>query len=315
MPINIPSDLPAKAALEDENIIVMAEERACSQDIRPLEIAIVNLMPTKIATEIQLLRLLSNSPLQVNVTLVRAEEHESKNTSREHLDRFYTTFSKIKNKRYDGMIITGAPVEQLEFTEVDYWNELCRIMDFSLTNVFSTIYICWGAQAGLYYHHGVPKYNLPSKMFGVFPHTSRDRKEILLRGFNDIVYIPHSRHTEIRREDIENVPDLEVLLESEQAGVCTVLAKDWRQIFVTGHWEYDADTLAAEYFRDVNKGLPIEVPANYFPGDDPDQPPQVSWRANAHLFFSNWLNYYVYQETPFDLNELDKLPLKNSAKG
>lgn len=310
MPINIPSDLPAKATLENENIIIMTEDRAYQQDIRPLEIAIVNLMPTKIATESQLLRLLSNSPLQVNITLIRAEEHESKNTSREHLDRFYTTFSQIKNKRYDGMIITGAPVEQLEFEQVDYWNELCAIMDFSLTNVFSTIYICWGAQAGLWHHHGVPKYDLPAKMFGVFPHTSLSPSDTLLRGFNDVVYIPHSRHTEIKREDIDKVPALQVLLESEQAGVCTVTAKDWRQVFVTGHWEYDADTLAKEYFRDVDKGLPIEVPANYFPGNDPSLPPQVSWRANAHLFFSNWLNHYVYQETPYDLNDLEPLPLK-----
>lgn len=311
MPINIPIDLPAKTTLENENIFVITEERASRQDIRPLEIAIVNLMPTKIATESQLLRLLSNSPLQVNITLVRAEEHESKNTSREHLDRFYTTFSKIKNKRYDGMIITGAPVEQLDFEEVDYWNELRDIMDFTLTNVFSTIYICWGAQAGLWHHHGIPKYDLPKKMFGVFPHTTESPKEILLRGFNDVVYIPHSRHTEIRRSDIEKVKDLEIILESKEAGVCTVIAPKWRQVFVTGHWEYDADTLAAEYFRDVNKGLPIEVPANYFPGNDPNLPPQVSWRANAHMFFSNWLNHYVYQETPYDLNDLEPLPLGN----
>lgn len=313
MPINIPRDLPAKTTLENENIIIMTEDRAYQQDIRPLEIAIVNLMPTKIATESQLLRLLSNSPLQVNITLIRAEEHESKNTAREHLDRFYTTFSQIKNKRYDGMIITGAPVEQLEFEQVDYWDELCAIMDFSLTNVFSTVYICWGAQAGLWYHHGVPKYDLPAKMFGVFPHTSQSPSDTLLRGFNDVVYIPHSRHTEIKREDIDKVPALQVLLESEQAGVCTVAAKNWRQVFVTGHWEYDADTLANEYFRDVNKGLPIEVPANYFPGNDPSQPPQVSWRANAHLFFSNWLNHYVYQETPYDLNNLEPLPFKKQA--
>ena len=310
MPINIPRDLPAKTTLENENIIVMTEDRAYQQDIRPLEIAIVNLMPTKIATESQLLRLLSNSPLQVNITLVRAEEHESKNTSREHLDRFYTTFSRIKNKRYDGMIITGAPVEQLEFEQVDYWSELCAIMDFSLTNVFSTIYICWGAQAGLWHHHGVPKYNLPAKMFGVFPHTSPSPGDTLLRGFDDVVYLPHSRHTEIRREDIDKVSDLQILLESKQAGVCTVVAEDWRQVFVTGHWEYDADTLAKEYFRDVEKGLPIEIPANYFPGNDPKQPPQVRWRAHAHLFFSNWLNHYVYQETVYDLNDLEPLPLK-----
>ena len=309
MPINIPVDLPAKATLENENIFIITEERASSQDIRPLEIAIVNLMPTKISTESQLLRLLSNSPLQVNITLVRAEEHESKNTSREHLDRFYTTFSQIRNKRYDGMIITGAPVEQLDFKEVDYWDELCDIMDFTLTNVFSTIYICWGAQAGLWHHHGVPKYDLPRKMFGVFPHTTANPKETLLRGFNDVVYIPHSRHTEVRRSDIEKVEDLEILLESDEAGVCTVIAPKWRQIFVTGHWEYDADTLAAEYFRDVDKGLPINIPANYFPGNNPACPPQVSWRANSHLFFSNWLNHYVYQETPYDLNDLEPLPL------
>ncbi len=310
MPINIPVDLPAAATLEAENIFVITEERAAQQDIRPLEIAIVNLMPTKIATENQLLRLLSNSPLQVNITLVRAEEHESKNTSREHLDRFYTTFSRISNKRYDGMIITGAPVEQLDFSEVDYWDELCAIMDFSLTNVFSTIYICWGAQAGLWHHHGIPKYDLPQKMFGVFPHVNHAPKDTLFRGFNDIVYIPHSRHSEVRRSDIEQVKDLEIVLESEEAGVCTVLARDWRQIFITGHWEYDAETLATEYFRDLNKGLPIHIPKNYFPADDPTRAPQVSWRANAHLFFNNWLNHYVYQETPFNLEDLQALPLR-----
>lgn len=311
MPINIPADLPAAATLEAENIFVITEERAAQQDIRPLEIAIVNLMPTKIATENQLLRLLSNSPLQVNITLIRAEDHESKNASQEHLDRFYTTFSRIRNRRYDGMIITGAPVEQLDFAEVDYWDELCAIMDFSLTNVFSTIYICWGAQAGLWHHHGIPKYNLPQKMFGVFPHVNHAPTDTLFRGLNDVVYIPHSRHSEIRRSDIEKVKDLEIILESEQAGVCTVLARDWRQIFVTGHWEYDPETLATEYFRDLNKGLPIEIPVNYFPNDDPARPPQVSWRANAHLFFNNWLNHYVYQQTPYNLEDLQPLPLKS----
>lgn len=313
MPINIPEDLPAKATLENENIFVMTEQRACSQDIRPLEIAIVNLMPTKIVTESQLLRMLSNTPLQVNITLIRAEEHESKNTAREHLDRFYTTFSKLGNRKFDGMIITGAPVEQLEFTEVDYWNELCAIMDYSVHNVFSTMYICWGAQAGLYHHYGVPKYILPAKCFGVFKHTSPFPTDALLRGFDDEVAIPHSRHTEVLAKDIAKVPELKILLESEEAGVCAVLAPKNRQIFVTGHLEYDADTLATEYFRDVKKGLPIHVPHNYFKDNNPDNPPVVTWRSHAQLFFSNWLNHYVYQETPFLLERIDEVKTKEDV--
>lgn len=304
MPINIPAGLPARAALEEENIFVMTEERAGAQDIRPMRIAIVNLMPTKIATETQLLRLLGNSPLQVDIVLLQAENHVSKNTSPEHLDRFYTTFSKVKDQKFDGMIVTGAPVEQLPFEKVDYWRELQTIMDYSAENVFSTLYICWGAQAGLYHRYGVPKYALPEKKFGVFPHTLSRSTEKLFRGFDDVFSVPHSRHTEVRREDIEKVPALEILAESEQAGVCVVMARETREIFVTGHLEYDPDTLATEYFRDRSKGLDAKVPANYFPGDNPDLPPSVNWRAHAHLFFSNWLNYHVYQETPYELGQI-----------
>ena len=307
MPIKIPGSLPARAALEQEKIFVMTEDRAVSQDIRPIRIAIVNLMPTKIATEIQLLRLLSNTPLQIDITLLKAEHHVSKNTSAEHLERFYTTFSKVRDTKFDGMIITGAPVELLDFEEVDYWSELKDIMDYSAENVFSTLYICWGAQAGLYHRYGIPKYALPEKKFGVFEHTLATRTKKLFRGFDDSFTIPHSRHTEIRREDIEKVPHLEILAESDEAGVCVVRAKESRAIFVTGHFEYDADTLAREYFRDVDKGLAIKVPAHYFPEDDPEKSPKVTWRAHAHLFFSNWLNYHVYQETPYELAAIQAL--------
>ncbi len=301
MPIKIPSSLPARAALEQENIFVMTEDRAVVQDIRPLQIAIVNLMPTKIATEIQLLRLLGNTPIQIDITLIKAENHVSRNTSAEHLDRFYTTFSRVKDQKFDGMIVTGAPVELLPFEEVDYWNELQAIMDYCAANVFSTLYICWGAQAGLYHRYGIPKYPLPEKKFGVFPHRIMTPGLQLFRGFDDVFSVPHSRHTEIRLEDVQKVPELEVLALSPDAGVCIVMDKENGDVFVTGHFEYDADTLGREYFRDVEKNLPIAKPANYFPGDDPTKPPVVSWRAHAHLFFSNWLNYHVYQETPFEL--------------
>lgn len=301
MPIKIPASLPAVAALEREKIFVMTEDRAIQQDIRPIRIAIVNLMPTKIATETQLLRLLSNTPLQIDVTLLRPEQHISKNTSADHLERFYTTFSQVKDQKFDGIVVTGAPVELLRFEDVDYWPELQEIMDYSAANAFSTLYICWGAQAALYHHYGVPKYALADKKFGVFKHRLLARAKKIFRGFDDEFYMPHSRHTEVRAEDIAKVPQLEILAESDSAGVTIVRAKESRSIFVTGHFEYDADTLAAEYFRDVDKGLPINIPDNYFPGDDPKNAPFVSWRAHAHLFFSNWLNYHVYQETPFEL--------------
>lgn len=304
MPIKIPASLPAAAALEQEKIFVMTEDRAVRQDIRPIRIAIVNLMPTKIATETQLLRLLSNTPLQIDITLLRPERHVSKNTSADHLARFYTTFSRVRNQKFDGIIVTGAPVELLEFEDVDYWAELQDIMDYSAQNAFSTLYICWGAQAALYHHYGVPKYALPEKKFGVFRHRLLARTKKIFRGFDDEFYMPHSRHTEVRAEDINAVPQLEILADSEEAGVTIVRAKKHRSIFVTGHFEYDADTLAKEYFRDVDKGLSINIPDNYFPDNDPANGPKVIWRAHAHLFFSNWLNYHVYQETPFELTAI-----------
>ena len=304
MPINIPADLPARSALERERIFVMTEDRAVAQDIRPLKIAIVNLMPTKIATETQLLRLLGNSPMQLDITLIKAENHVSKNTAEEHLERFYTTFRAVKGRKFDGMIITGAPVEQLPFEDVDYWSELTDIMDYSLTHVFSTMHICWGAQAALYHHYGVPKHLLPQKKFGVYEHTVNRRLTKLFRGFDDVFHCPHSRHSEMRREDVEKVAELEILAESEEAGVGIVKGGRYRQFFITGHLEYDADTLGREYFRDKDKGLDISVPAHYFSQDDPARPPQVTWRAHANLFFNNWLNFFVYQETPFNLNDI-----------
>jgi len=304
MPIKIPDNLPATEILSNENIFVMGEKRAFTQDIRPLKIVILNLMPLKSVTETQLLRLLGNSPLQVEVVFLHPETHTSKNTSEEHLENFYNTFEDIKHQRFDGMIITGAPVEQLEFEELSYWEELKDIMDWTRRNVFSTLHICVGAQAGLYYHYGVPKYLLDNKMFGVFQHTINKKNVPLLRGFDDIFYVPHSRHTEIKREDIENVKDIEILSESPEAGVYIVSSKDGRLIFVTGHSEYDAHSLKSEYDRDVGKGLDIAVPRNYFPNDDPSQQPIVSWRSHANLLFTNWLNYHVYQETPYDLDEL-----------
>lgn len=304
MPIKIPDNLPAAEILSGENIFVMTEERATHQDIRPLKIAILNLMPTKIVTETQLLRLLGNSPIQVDVVLLHPQTYTSRNTPEEHLINFYNTFDDVKEERFDGLIITGAPVEQLEFEEVAYWEELKRIMEWSLRNVYSTLHICWGAQAGLYYHFGIPKYPLDEKMFGVFPHKVNKKNVMLLRGFDDEFYAPHSRHTEIRREDIEKVNELEILSESDEAGIYIVKTKGGRHIFVTGHSEYDPLTLKSEYDRDAAKGLDIKVPRNYFPGDDPAKAPVVRWRGHANLLFANWLNYYVYQETPFDLNEL-----------
>ena len=301
MPIKIPDNLPATSILEGENIFVMYENRAYTQDIRPLKILLLNLMPTKIVTETQLLRLLGNSPLQVEVDFIYTASYSPTNTPQEHLIKFYETFDNVKSRNYDGMIITGAPVEQVPFEQVAYWKELCEILEWSQTHVFSTLHICWGAQAGLYYHYGIPKYDLPQKMFGVFPHTILTKHDKLFRGFDDVFQVPHSRHTEIRREDIERVPALEVLSESELSGVYAVADIGRRQFFLTGHSEYDPLTLKAEYDRDVSQGLPIQVPHNYYPGDDPSRPPVVNWRGAANLLFSNWLNYYVYQETPFDL--------------
>ncbi len=306
MPVKIPSTLPARATLENENIFVMGEERASHQDIRPLRVAILNLMPTKIATETQLLRLLSNSALQIEITLVHTATHDSKNTDAEHLLKHYVTFDAIRPEKFDGLIITGAPVEQMPFEEVDYWHELTRIMDWAETSAESTLYICWGAQAGLHHRYGIPKYDLPGKMFGVFEHRVLSRTESLLRGFDDVFYAPHSRHTEIRRADLEKVGDIQILAESNQAGIYIVASKDGRHIFVTGHSEYDPLTLKSEYDRDVSKGLPIHVPHNYYPNNDPAQSPQVRWRGHANLLFSNWLNYYVYQVTPFDPDEIPR---------
>jgi homoserine O-succinyltransferase len=310
MPIKIPDQLPAKEILKGENIFVMDEFRAVHQDIRPLQIAILNLMPTKIATETQLLRLLGNTALQVEVTLLRTSTYQSKNTPEEHLLNFYETFNQIKDRKFDALIITGAPVEHLEFEQVDYWEELKTIMDWGMENVFSLFYICWGAQAALYHHYGVPKYPLPAKQFGVFAHHVTKSNVQLLRGFDDIFYAPHSRHTEIRRADIEKVPGLDILVESDEAGVYVVGSQDGRQVFVTGHSEYDPLTLKKEYDRDVAANLPIEVPVNYFPNNDPSQPPLVRWRGHANLLFANWINYYVYQETPYDLSVL---PLKGKT--
>src|SRR5512145_3381620 len=301
MPVRIPDTLPAMGILESENIFVMGDSRAQHQDIRPLRLAILNLMPTKIVTETQLLRLLGNTPIQVEIELLHMATHESRNTPAEHLLEHYSTFDEVVSQKFDGLIITGAPVEQLPFDEVDYWPELVRIMDWARTNVYSTLYICWGAQAGLYHYFGVPKYPLPQKMFGVFPHRVNVRYEQLVRGFDDVFYAPHSRHTEVRREDILAVPDLVLLSESDEAGVYLVLSADRRHVFVTGHSEYDPGTLKGEYVRDVTKGLPIHVPTNYFPSNDPARDPLVTWRGHASLLFSNWLNYYVYQQTPFDL--------------
>lgn len=304
MPICIPDSLPAAQVLESENIFVMAEERASHQDIRPLKIGILNLMPTKIATETQLLRLLSNTPLQVEIELIQTATHTSKNTAAEHLLKFYKTFDEIRDERFDGLIITGAPVEQLPFEQVDYWPELCAFMEWSKKHVYSTLHICWGAQAALYYHYGIPKYPLPQKMFGVFEHQTLRPKHPLVRGFDELFFAPHSRHTAVRQEDIAACPQLKLLAASEEAGAYLIASESGRQFFVTGHSEYDRDTLAGEYFRDLKKNLPIEVPRHYFRDDDPSREILYRWRGHASLLFSNWLNYFVYQATPFDLSAL-----------
>ncbi len=308
MPIRIPNDLPAAETLLQENIFVMPRNRAMTQDIRPLEIALVNLMPTKIATETQLSRVLGNTPLQVNLELVQMKSHESKNTSQDHILSFYKTFDEIKHRKFDGLVITGAPVEHMDFEDVDYWQELCEIMEWSKHNVHSTFHICWGAQAGLYYHYGIQKHGLPEKLFGVYPHTADYKRAILLRGFDDVFYAPHSRHTTVLREDIEAVPELKIIASSEEAGVYAVMTKGGRQIFITGHSEYDPETLKNEYLRDKNLGLPIAVPKNYFPGDDDTKEPIVRWRGHGNLLYSNWLNYFVYQTTPYDIMEIGTIP-------
>ena len=306
MPIKIPDNLPAVKTLTDENIFVMTENRAISQDIRPLRILILNLMPKKIETETQFARLLGNTPLQVEMELIHTKSHQSKNVAEEHLLAFYKTFDDVKGENFDGMIITGAPVEHLAFEEVEYWQELCEIMEWSKTHVHSTFHVCWGAQAGLYYHYGIQKHGVPEKMFGVFPHRVEYKNSILFRGFDDVFMVPQSRHTTVLREDIEAVYPLRILASSEETGVYAVTTKNGRQIFVTGHSEYDADTLKNEYVRDLSQGKPISIPKNYFPNDDDTQPPIVSWRGHAHLLFSNWLNYFVYQSTPYDIKQLEE---------
>lgn len=304
MPINIPNGLPARAVLEQENIFVMAEHRAAHQDIRPLRILILNLMPKKIETETHLLRVLSNTPLQVDIDLLQTKTHVSKNTPAEHLLKFYNVFDDVKERHYDGMIITGAPVEQLPFEQVDYWEELCTIFDWTDTHVFSTLHICWAAQAGLYYCYGIPKYPLPQKMFGVFEHRCLVPNHKLFSGFDDCFFVPHSRHTALRREDIEACGQVSLLSYSEEAGVHLVASRDNRRFFVTGHAEYDRGTLAGEYWRDRSKGLDIALPRHYFPGDDPAAAPVNRWKSHGSLLYSNWLNYFVYQNTPFDLQKL-----------
>ena len=305
MPIKIPADLPATETLHKENIFVMTESRATTQDIRPLKILLLNLMPTKIATETQLARLLGNSPLQVDMEFLQTTSHTPKNTSAEHMISFYKHFEDVKDNKYDGLIITGAPVEQMPFEEVEYWDELCRIMEWSKTNVTSTFHICWGAQAGLYYHYGIQKYPLDKKLFGVFLHKAEYKRSMLLRGFDDEFWVPQSRHTTVLREDIEKHPELKILASSEEAGVYAVATERGKQIFITGHSEYDADTLKNEYLRDKNAGLPIDVPKNYFPNDDDTKEPVVRWRSHANLIYSNWLNYFVYQITPFNIDEIN----------
>ena len=308
MPIKIPNGLPAAQTLAEENIFVMNETRATTQDIRPLQILVLNLMPTKIATETQLSRLLGNTPLQVELELLHTSSHESKNTAREHLFQFYKVFDEVKERNFDGMIITGAPVEQMPFEQVEYWDELCRIMEWSKTHVYSTFHICWGAQAGLYYHYGIRKVELPEKLFGVYRHRVERRFSMLMRGFDDTFMVPHSRHTTVLREDIERCGRLKLLASSEQAGVYAVSTAGGRQIFITGHSEYDARTLEAEYLRDKAAGLPIHVPENYYPNNDDTQPPMVTWRSHASLLYQNWLNYFVYQTTPYDISNIRPIP-------
>lgn len=305
MPIKTQNDLPAKEILEKENVFVMDENRAVHQNIRQLEIAIVNLMPLKEETELQILRSLSNTPLQVNVTFITTKSHESTHTSMSHLNKFYQTFDEVKNQKFDGLIITGAPVELMEYEEVDYWDEICQIMEWSKEHAFSTLHLCWGAQAGLYYHYGIQKHVLDKKMFGVFRHYVKNRKVPLVRGFDDIFYAPHSRHTEVRKEDIEKCENLTILAESDKAGVFLVTDKTGKQIFVMGHPEYDRLTLDSEYKRDKNKGLPIDVPVNYYPNDDDTQKPVLTWRSHGNILYSNWLNYYVYQDVPYEFINTD----------
>ena len=306
MPIKIPDNLPAVKTLESENIFVMTENRAITQDIRPLRILVLNLMPKKIETETQFARLLGNTPLQVEMELIHTKSHQSKNVAEEHLLAFYKTFDDIKDQKFDGMIITGAPVEHMPFEEVEYWQELCEIMEWSKTHVQSTFHVCWGAQAGLYYHYGIQKQEVASKMFGVFPHRVEYKQSILFRGFDDMFMVPQSRHTTVLRSDIEKVKDLKILASSDKTGVYAVSTKNGKQIFVTGHSEYDADTLKNEYLRDLWQGKPITIPENYFPENDPTMPPIVSWRGHAHLLFSNWLNYFVYQSTPYDIKKVEE---------
>ena len=304
MPIKIPNELPAAKVLTDENIFIMTETRAITQDIRALKILLLNLMPTKIDTETQLSRLLGNTALQIELELIHTRSHESKNTPEDHLLAFYKTFDEVKEQNWDGLIITGAPIEQMEFEEVEYWEELKEIMEWSKTNVTSTLHICWGAQAGLYYHYGIPKYTLDKKLFGVYKHKLDRKTAILFRGFDDEFYVPHSRHTDVKREDVEAVSDLKILASSDEAGLYVAATDLGRQIYVMGHSEYDADTLKKEYFRDKEAGKKIDLPVNYFENDDPSLPPRVTWRSCANLFYSNWLNYFVYQTTPYDLNKI-----------
>lgn len=304
MPIKVSADLPAKKIMEEENIFMMDDTRALSQDIRPLEIAILNLMPLKEATEVQMLRSLSNTPLQVNMTFLTTSSYIGKNTAKSHLDQFYLTFEDVKHKKFDGLIITGAPVENLEFTEVAYWDELCSIMEWSKKNVTSTLHICWGAQAGIYYHYGINKHSLPSKMSGIFEHRVHKRKEPFVRGFDDVFLMPHSRYTAVSPEEVYANENLTVLADSERAGICIAIAKNGKQIFVFGHPEYDRMTLDEEYRRDTGKGLNIAIPENYYPGNDPDQKPLLTWRAHCNTMYSNWLNYYVYQVTPYDVESI-----------
>lgn len=304
MPIKIPAGLPAQQILEKENIFVMDEHKALHQDIRPLKIAILNLMPTKITTETQLIRLMSNTALQIDLTLLSTASHKPKHTSAEHMEMFYKNYYDVKDEKFDGLLITGAPVEELPFEQVDYWDELCEVMEWSKTHVFSTFHICWAAQAGLYYHYGIQKHPISEKLFGIFKHTLKEPNHPLLRGFNEEYYAPHSRNTEILAEDIAKIPQLRVLSDSEQAGIYIIGEETGRMFFITGHSEYDNETLANEYFRDINKGLQIKVPYNYFPNDNPENPPPNVWKAHSHLLFSNWLNYFVYQLTPYNINEI-----------
>ncbi len=306
MPIKIPNDLPAVKTLAEENIFVMTETRAITQDIRPLKLLVLNLMPTKIETETQFSRLLGNTPLQIEMELIHTKTYRSKNVADEHLFSFYKTFDEIKHRTFDGMIITGAPVEKLDYEQVDYWQELCEIMEWTKTNVHSTLHICWGAQAALYYHYGINKVPLDKKLFGVYPHVVEYKNSILFRGFDDVFMAPHSRHTTVPREHIEAVPELKILASSEEAGVYALKNESSSQVFVFGHSEYDAGTLNKEYLRDKNAGLPIEIPKNYFPGDDDTKPPVVTWRSHANLLFYNWLNYFVYQTTPYDISQIHK---------